>query len=337
MDVSSIKTVSWIVSAGLSLGLGYTVWDYVDRDSGRRRVDADGRESLVVVEPEYVRAVLESDVRLEVDVKHGLNYKDQVQPTFLLMNWTGYEKPAPVVVDPGPASPKAPRYKPIAQVLRVLMIAVDSEDPGGSFAFAQSLPAGLPIKLHLGDTLPKPNDFAVVHSIRVEGVEFAFKQEGRDNETIAPTQVDDGNLIATGGNGAARGTGTAAIPQVQKRASKRPAQTQMIGNNNFVLGTEDMNYFGENYAEILTNEVTTRTRYDAEGNRSGIEIQRVAAGSVAARHGAQEGDVLISINGKAVSSEQEAIAFVKNNQDKYSAWEVVVERLGRRETIVYTD
>ena len=38
-----------------------------------------------------------------------------------------------------------------------------------------------------------------------------------------------------------------------------------------------------------------------------------------------------------MSSEHEAINFVKNNQDQYSVWEVVVERLGRRETIVYTD
>ena len=337
MDVASIKSTSWIISVALGLGLGYTVYDYVERDGSRRVTNEDGLESLVVVDPEYVRAVLESDVRLDVDVKHGLSYKDELQRTFLRMNWTGYE--APVVLKPTTEEPidTGPRYKPLDTVLRVLMLAVDSLDPGGSFAFVLLIPEAEPFELRVGDTLPKPNDFAVVHAIKKTGIEFAFKQEGRPNESLAPMSMDDGNLITKLGDGGARTAQGDNIPRVKRKPSERPSQTEELGNNVFLLGTEDLDYFGKNYAAILTDEVQTATHYDENGKRAGIEIKSIASGSVASRHGAQAGDVLISINGQAVSSEHEAINFVKNNQDQYSVWEVVVERLGRRETVVYTD
>ncbi|MDE0915832.1 MAG: PDZ domain-containing protein [Planctomycetota bacterium] len=337
MDVSSIKSTSWIISVALGLGLGYTVWDYVARDGSRRVVNEDGRESLVVVDPEYVRSVLEANVRLDVDVKHGLAYKGELERTFLRMNWTGYE--APVVVKPTLEEPisTGPRYKPLDTVVRVLMLAVNDLDAGGSFSFVHLLPGEDPLELRVGDTLPEPNDYAVVHAIRNTGLEFAFKEAGRPNESLAPMSMDDGNLITKLGEGGVLTATGDNIPRVKRKRSKRPSQTEELGNNLFLLGTEDLDYFGKNYAAILTDEVQTATHYDENGKRAGIEIKSIASGSVASRHGAQAGDVLISINGQPVSSEHEAINFVKNNQDQYSVWEVVVERLGRRETIVYTD
>lgn len=342
MDVASIKSTSWIVSVALSLGLAYTVFDYVKRDDSRRVQNDDGSKSLVIVDPGYVDSVCTSDVRLDVDVKQGLSYEDVgevhgLRRTFLRMNWTGYE--APVAVQPTNEEPveTGPNYKPLDQVLRVLMLAVNDLDPGGSFAFVLLIPNNEPLELRVGDTLPKPNDFAVVHAIRNTGLEFAFKQADRPNESLAPMSMDDGNLITKLGVGGLRMALQDKIPRVKPKPSDRPSQTEELGNNVFLLGTEDLEYFGKNYAAILTNEVQTATYYDENGKRAGIEIKSIASGSVASRHGAQAGDVLISINGQAVSSEHEAINFVKNNQDQYSVWEVVVERLGRRETIVYTD
>ena len=78
----------------------------------------------------------------------------------------------------------------------------------------------------------------------------------------------------------------------------------------------------------------TKTRF-VDGKRSGVELTEVREGSIASRHGAQSGDVVISINGTPVNSQQEAIAFAKNNSERYSVWEVEVLRLGRIETIIY--
>lgn len=339
MDVASIKSTSWIISVALSLGLGYTVFDYVQRDKSRRD-NGDGR--LVIVDPEYVDGVCKADVRLDVDVKQGLIYEDKgevhgLRRTFLNMNWTGYEPP--VVVKPTNEEPvdTGPRYKPLDTVLRVLMLAVNDLDPGASFASVELIQEKEKLELRVGDILPKPHDFAVVHAIKSTGIEFAFKQGGRPNESLAPMSMDDGNLITKLGDGGLRLAKGNEIPRVRNKRSDRPTQTEELGNNLFLLGTEDLDYFGENYATILTDEVQTATYYDENGKRAGIEIKSIASGSVASRHGAQAGDVLISINGTAVSSEHEAINFVKNNQDQYSVWNVVVERLGRRETIVYTD
>jgi hypothetical protein len=291
-----------------------------------------------------VDGVCKADVRLDVDVKQGLIYEDSkdgevhgLRRTFLNMNWTGYEPP--VVVKPTNEEPAAtgPRYKPLDTILRVLMLAVNDLDPGASFASIELIQEKDKLELRVGDTLPKPHDFAVVHAIKNTGIEFAFKQDGRPNESLAPMSMDDGNLITKLGDGGVRMAKGSRIPRVKRKQSERPRQTEELGNNVFLLGTEDLEYFGKNYAAILTDEVQTATHYDENGKRAGIEIKSIASGSVASRHGAQAGDVLISINGTAVSSEHEAINFVKNNQDQYSVWNVVVERLGRRETIVYTD
>ena len=42
-----------------------------------------------------------------------------------------------------------------------------------------------------------------------------------------------------------------------------------------------------------------------------------------------------SINGTPVTQLSEAITFVKNNKDKYSTWEVVVENRGQTRTVIY--
>ena len=65
-----------------------------------------------------------------------------------------------------------------------------------------------------------------------------------------------------------------------------------------------------------------------------MQILDIPAGSVLERHGAEEGDVIKSINGRAVTSKSEAFQYVEENKDLYDTWEVVVERLGREETLI---
>jgi C-terminal processing protease CtpA/Prc len=61
----------------------------------------------------------------------------------------------------------------------------------------------------------------------------------------------------------------------------------------------------------------------------------VAVGSIAERHGAQEGDVIKSINGHPVTSVQEAITFAKNHANEYTVWKIVVENKGKSRTVIY--
>ena len=78
-----------------------------------------------------------------------------------------------------------------------------------------------------------------------------------------------------------------------------------------------------------------RHRDPKTGKFDGIEIQSVVSGSAAARHGAQEGDVIRSINGHPVTSVSEAITFVKNHEGEYSTWEVIVSNRGVERTVTY--
>ena len=334
MNIQTLKTACWALTALLTLAFCYAVWLKIERED-ERTVGPPGEQRQQSVDPDYLRQVLDTDSSLELDVKLGLDYGNQVQPAFITMNWTGYRAPKPVVKPREVTAPPKPRYRPIEEVLMVALIAVDSADPGGSRAFVKYLQSGVEDVLYVGDVLAKPNDYALVHAIHIDRVEFAFKQDGRANESVSPRTPDDSNLIVHVGEDGFRKPMKKAIPKVVRRSAQNLAETTRLGNNLYQLGTDDLDYFSTNYAEVLTNEVKTRTYYDENGRRSGIEIQSVKSGSTASRHGAQAGDVLISINGNPVSSEQEAIHYVKNNSDKYTVWEVEFERLGKRQTVVY--
>ena len=115
-----------------------------------------------------------------------------------------------------------------------------------------------------------------------------------------------------------------------------PLRTQRIGEDRYRVGLEDAEYIGENYAEILSQEVRVERHRDPRtGRYDGIEVKAVNPDSIAAQHGVQSGDVVKKINGHPVSSPQEAISFVKNNQHLYDKWEVEVWNKGQTRIVTY--
>ena len=128
---------------------------------------------------------------------------------------------------------------------------------------------------------------------------------------------------------------TGLIPNVQETPFSLERTTR-IGPGIYQIGTEDQKYFEANYQEELTRNVHTARHQDPRsGKYDGIEITGVSAGSAAAAHGAQEGDVIKSINGQAVTSVSEAIHYVKTHSDQTTTWEVVVESKGITKTVIY--
>ena len=326
MNVPSIKLLCWLSSATLLVGLALYAYNFFQHQEEKR----------YPVDRDHVQAVLTQNLQVAPDVKEGLDYDTQMKPIFLGINWTGKPKPKVVVKDPTAVVESGPKYKPLTTVLHVVMIEEDTVDPGGSAAYVKYVDTGSSGMLIVGTRLPAPNDFAVVHSIRASGVEFSFVDGERPNETVEPSPSTRSDLIVKVGPDGVRTLNRSGLPQALASQSK-PKQTRQIAKNMYELGGDDLEYFEQNVSDILTHDVRTSTYFDADGKRAGIEIQSVKAGSIAARHGAQDGDVIISVNGHKVSSQQEAIKFVKANQDKYSVWEVVVMRLGKLETLVYTD
>jgi C-terminal processing protease CtpA/Prc len=111
---------------------------------------------------------------------------------------------------------------------------------------------------------------------------------------------------------------------------QHPEHTLRVGPNTYKVGTEDAQYIGEHFDDILANQMRVEPHRDPRtGKRDGLELKEVKPDSVAAQHGAKSGDVIKAINGHPVKSQQEAIQFIKSNAKLYDKWEVLIDNMGR--------
>ena len=332
MSVSSINVFAWTASLALTgcLGAyGYQNIQYLETAKPYSESDTEGN----------ARAKEALNVGKVVKINHGwkMDYSGSVVPNFVDYNWTGKEE---VFIAP-PKGPdvivEAPQVK-IEDILEVIYFQVDTDDAGGSRAlvrYLNNLATEGTVELRVADVLPSPHNGIAVVGITAESVEFSFSEEDRDNEIFFPGVLDSGLIyvIPAGGEALVQKWADLIDPKVNN--DTRPLDTIKLSKNAYQVGVNDAKEFGENYQKILTNDVRTQTRRDKKGNPDGIEVKSVRAGSIAARHGLQTRDVIISVNGHPVNSQQEAMQWAKANQDNYTVWEVVVERLGRTQTMIY--
>jgi len=328
MNVSSIKALCWLTSSALLAGLGLFVHDFFQTREQRSNP----------WDHEHAQEVLNRREEVTIETQRSIEYTDEVKPAWIGLNWTGKEPPKPVIKEAVDEGPKGPVYIPVADLLAVSLIRYDTIVPEESSVLVFYKGGWTQEEsqvLKPGDTLPAPNDFVKLVAVTIDTAEFAFEgesMEGRENEQLGPSRVTEGDLLALLNAGA-----SAERPQqrIVQQGSWNTAETKQVGPNRWILGYEDVDYLNENFSEVLVRDIKHRTHYDRNGKRAGIELTSVRSNSIAARHGAQEGDVVISINGKPVNSAQEAINYAKNNADKYSTWEVVVENLGSQRTLIF--
>jgi len=325
MNVPVLKLVCWLTSASMTAGLTAFSYDFFSNLEQRKKP----------YDPEHVKEVLDEKIDIPVKVNEGPDY-DVVKRVFINDWWKGYEAPKPVT-GPAPDEVVGPTTTPVADLLKILMIQVDTDEPEASLIFVRYTGNGIEEQdgvLKPDDALPSPHQYAIVNSIRVDGVEFRF-EDGREVETIEPGSSDDETLIVKVGEDGILYPVREKLP-TSSAPPINPTQTTLVGRDRYRVGTEDAREINDNYAQILTRDVTYRTYHDPKtGRRAGIKISDVRAGSVAERHGVRSGDIIVSINDHPVTSEQEAIKYVKNNQERFSSWQVVIENMGRRRTVTY--
>ncbi len=315
MNVPTIKLICWLAALSSAGGLVKYVYDWFDQGGGRQSL----------VEAEYITDVLTEKIEVKARVMEIVDY-EELKATFKDMSWTGEPPPKPVSTPTGPVD-EAPKHVPISEVLAVIMVQYDTDGPGGSRASVRYRQDKQYASLRVGQFLKPPFDNAVVRRIQPEGVEFAFTDEERNSEVLelaALPSIPFGEAWQPEGGD---------FPK-PKPGRERPAQTEQVTRGIFELGHEDVNEFATDYQRILSQDITTAT-YMVDGKRAGVEIKSVKAGSIATRHGVVEGDVLISINGHKVTSESEAISYVKQHSDTQTVWEVMILRFGEEQTIVY--
>jgi len=327
MNVGLFKSVSYVASFALLGGVAYVAYDYYTDGRTRTFFEVARAEQVLngVEPPSPPRAA-------------ALVYDTDIRPAVVNFDWTG--KPPAVVQEPtaGTSDEVEVRLTPVSDVLEVLMVLVDGLDPGESLCLVRMADATANPRdrwLAIGSTASSPDGEFGVYRITSAGVEFSFADETREREFLAPSLRTGADLIVSLDEGdefrtrTARSFVTAAATEVPEV----PATTERR-NGQYYLGSEDAAAFAQDYQRILSSDVRTKTRF-VDGKRAGVELTEVKPGSIAARHGAQSGDVVISINGQPVNSQQEAIAFAKANAERYSVWTVEVLRLGRVETVVY--
>jgi hypothetical protein len=339
MNINQIKAFTWLLSAGLTVGVGYYVYDFQQRQA------VWTTESRIP--PKTAEAILESAVAPE-GPKFSLIEREAIERAYYydpanrqlpnLLDWSGAPpkvvEVAPAPVDDAPVT----QVESIGDKISILMIyhgqAWIQYNPGSGVA-PPADPKRLTV-LKVGDTLAKPLDYATVKAIHGQrGVTFSFEGGEREEETVPSKQYDPGSevYIAKGDGGGIRAHPT-SIPR--REAVWQPEHTTRLSGDIIRIGTVDQQEFAEDFGGILAREVRHARHYNPTTRQyDGIELKSVAPGGKISAHGGQSGDIIKSINGHTVTSSSEAISFVKNNQDKYSKWIVVIENKGKERTMTF--
>lgn len=338
MNTAAAKTLVLTVAVAVGAGLvAHVAWFLAHRAEVQAPVSREFMEKTLGETREIPQRV--QDVVDFAMVKRGVGRE---------FDWSGKPPPPPppkVEVETVNAAKVA---DPLSKYLTIRGLKVDAVDPGNSDAFIKytsDARVTLPPAVGDGTVLKKVGDRldgdilsqVKVVAILAEGVRFKFINDPqRDEELVSPgeyslngmfRQLADGDVIVE--------QDTSVL--IPRRPDSAPlAKTLPISPNKFRIGFEDAQEIGERYDEILTQDLGYRRHRDPVTRQpDGIEITSVKAGSIAARHGVRDGDVIKSINGHAVSSEQEAIKFVKDNKDAYDVWEVEVWNRGQTRTVTY--
>ncbi len=331
MNTAQLKIISWSLATLFGACLAAYVGDYLTHRAAREKR----------VSKEEVTGLLDKVLPIEKKADDIVAY-ERVNQTLNKYNWTG-KAPPKVEVVPGPAVPVAVGPVQVATLLKVLLVKADSTDDSGSRAVIKYLPAAKvtlkdqTVVKHVGDTLDAPNESITVAAILPEGISFKFADAARAQELVKPVEfekrLDMEELARLGGSSIPKPT-EVRYPR-SKTYGEIPERTQLVGDGIYQVGSKDMEEWETNYDVYLSEVELDRHRDPSTGKYDGIALTSVPANSVAAAHGAKEGDVIKSINDHPVNSTQEAISFVKNNKDKYDQWDVVVDSKGKIHTITY--
>lgn len=343
MSIVHIKALTVVASIGIAGALGYEVFDFFKHGQA---------ELKDTVTQEEMKAVLDKREDFVVEVAELVPY-DRVQQVFFDMDWTGVPPPPPPP-PPGPDKSEGPKkivLTPASELLSVLLIHFSNRNPDESKFLAAYKPKlkvpgskiSGPATLYQGDKLPGEFEYVTIKEITPSHVVFSYEvPEGseadpREDDIMGPPALPNRiTILEVGADGV---KSVERKPGIEKRddyVAFNPERGHLIGDNRWQVGWKDAEDFSQNYPRILSRELQTRRWRDkSTGKYAGVQIQKIAQGSVAAQYGVKAGDILKSINGDPVTSEQEAIKYVKTNAEFTTTWVVVLESQGKERTLVY--
>ena len=344
MNIGQIKVLCWgsagLLSAGLALYVGLFV-----KDLEKRRTPPDPNQIAKELDKAEAVKAKSADLVAYDDVRRlYLPQCDKCKELGVRcrhLNWTGRPPPPPPEKGSN-GEPSKPPVVAMSELVKIQYCQVDLSDRKLNRvwlkyrpkAAVQNTAAGGGFWLKEGDHLAAPHDYARIEKIDSQAVHFSF-DDGREEEKIYPDEFDMKTTIVQVDQDGVIRPKLGGVPKGDVKPWQ-PARTTAFGTNRFMLGTDDMAYANENYPKILADEIRTGRHQDPRtGKYDGIEVQSVTPNSFAERHGAEEGDVIKSINGHPVTSVQEAISYAKMNANQFTTWEIVVDRNGKLQTFYY--
>lgn len=333
MNVTRTKSLIWLGSFGLTGYLSFFVYEFIKNQPALQE-GVSTKEQVEVL----------GSVEVPPPPRDELVKYSEIERTFHKLNWTGKAPPKPKPQPTNEVKPK-PKLKPVAELLNVLLVQVDTDDQAGSMAFVEFIDPKLKDKrssedrtLHVGEALAAPYEMIVVDAIEVGAVWFRFEaEEPRERELVEPERYAsvNGIIVKAGPDGAIQPVRTSVIREASPNGSRsfNPKVTQRIRREEFLIGTETIAQIEQDYTSILSRDLRWERHRDPNtGQVTGLRVTHVAPGSLPETHGLLPGEVVKAINGYKVTSLNGAIAYVKKEAATTNDWLVLIERYGREYT-----
>jgi type II secretory pathway component PulC len=302
MNVNRVRSLMLLVNLGLAGATGYTVYT----EFKEKKVRSEKTSTFY----DQLRKDLESAPKARTKDATRVSIK-----TSDLLDMTG-DKPKPVVVESAPV-PTSRVTTPIDDLLRIVTISVYPDRTQSRVAVARKAPGGDPpgerLSFGEGEAIAFAND-AVVLAIFADHVLFRNADQEQELRII-----DTAGPPAPGGPTSARTTSDPGNrPFISYVESKKDSGNITIKpGGNIALARE---------GEQVLDGVVWSTTDSAKGGKA-LRVDTVPPDSVLARHGVQNGDVLVSVNGVPMSTKSEIVDYVKRNKTM-SVFEVAIQRRG---------
>jgi hypothetical protein len=302
MNVNRVRSLLLLVNIGLAGGTGYTVYHEFDTKKVRTQQTTDFYDKLTKDVTAAPKAVRTTSVRVSI--------KDSD-----LVDFTG-DKPKVAEIESRPASAPTSVRTPVEDMIKLVTISVHPDRSLSRVALSRKTGTDLPSERLIfgeGDAIPFAND-AVVVEVRSKEVVF---QNGDKLETVKISEIP---AVAAGGpsGGSSRPADTGARPFSTYIESKKDSGTVTIKSGGALALDRE--------GETVLQGVIWSTTEDKDGKKA-LRVDKVPPNSVLAQHGLQDGDVLVSVNGQAMSSKSEVVDYVKSHKSTY-LFEVVIQRRG---------
>ncbi len=329
MQVRHWRALVWVATVGLAGFAGWNLWKIIQN----HRNQAYEPRDVAVFEALISNAIGSID---QADVKTPHFDTDYGKVVSCPINGYVPKKVEPVKLETTVEA--LPPEKPIGDVLKITAVSSAPGDAGRvvvKYKDDTVKPIRDEMVLKVGAMLTFPYDGEPYNGrlkqIKVDSAVFDWC--GKDVE-IRPTRKEDvaKEATATGPEGQTPFDSSLTSGEAEELAKHKSSKTtvKLPNDAGYVIGTDDYKELAHD-ADGFLREARLQDVKDANGKKELAVGNIRPKNKLAQTYDVQTGDVLVSINGQAVSNRAQATNYVREHQD-LSKYVVVIRRKGREVT-----